>query len=121
MRMIRQDMGTNYMARVEAKAELTLRFSTIPGPLSVRNAPALVQFDVFVNSTRFLIKMKRSRFDKAFTQAKCYQSWNGTIKGRLGEPIEGGFEILDAGIQLFEKLSPQSSVNTEIQKVECKY
>jgi hypothetical protein len=37
------------------------------------------------------------------TSASEFADWAGAVSGKLGERTENGFEIIDAGIQLFEK------------------
>jgi hypothetical protein len=99
-----------FMARVVATAEIILRFSRLPAPLAVKDQPAMLQFDVFAGATRFLIKMKRSKFEKAINKVNNYQSWKGTITGKLGIIIKDGFELLEPGIQVFE-VAEETSAN----------
>jgi hypothetical protein len=37
------------------------------------------------------------------TSASEFADWAGAVSGKLGVRTENGFEIIDAGIQLFEK------------------
>jgi hypothetical protein len=37
------------------------------------------------------------------TSASEFADWAGAVSGKLGQRTENGFEIIDAGIQLFEK------------------
>jgi hypothetical protein len=37
------------------------------------------------------------------TNANEFADWAGAISGKLGQRTENGFEIIEAGIQLFEK------------------
>ncbi len=32
-----------------------------------------------------------------------FESWAGAVSGKLGQPKASGFEVIDAGIQIFEK------------------
>lgn len=39
----------------------------------------------------------------AETNASEFADWAGAVSGKLGQRTSNGFEIVDAGIQLFEK------------------
>ena len=39
----------------------------------------------------------------AETSASEFADWAGAVSGKLGQRTENGFEVIDAGIQLFEK------------------
>ncbi|WP_242055952.1 hypothetical protein [Nostoc flagelliforme] len=39
----------------------------------------------------------------AGTSASEFANWAGAVSGKLGQRTENGFEVIDAGIQLFEK------------------
>jgi hypothetical protein len=39
----------------------------------------------------------------AETNTSEFADWAGAISGKLGQRTENGFEMIDAGIQIFEK------------------
>jgi len=48
-----------------------------------------------------LINAKSRR--KAETNTAEFADWAGAISGKLGQRTENGFEVVDAGLQIFEK------------------
>lgn len=39
--------------------------------------------------------------------ASEFESWAGAVSGKLGQRTEKSFEVVDAGVQIFEKKKPQ--------------
>lgn len=39
----------------------------------------------------------------AETSASEFADWAGAVSGKLGQRTSNGFEVIDAGIQIFEK------------------
>jgi hypothetical protein len=37
------------------------------------------------------------------TSASEFADWAGAVSGKLGQRTENGFEVVDAGVQIFEK------------------
>ena len=36
------------------------------------------------------------------------RDWGGAVSGKLGQPTDNGFEVVDAGIKVFEKKAKES-------------
>ena len=37
------------------------------------------------------------------------RDWGGAVSGKLGQPTDNGFEVVDAGIKVFEKKAKEPS------------
>ena len=48
-----------------------------------------------------LINAKSWRKEEA--DAAAFSEWGGSVSGKLGKLTENGFEVVDAGIKVFEK------------------
>lgn len=53
---------------------------------------------------------------KAEANTVEFADWAGAISGKLGQREGGGFEVVDAGIQIFEKKPKE--VKLEVSSVE---
>ena len=36
------------------------------------------------------------------------RDWGGAVSGKLGQPTDNGFEVVDAGIKVFEKKAKEA-------------
>ena len=45
---------------------------------------------------------------KAEADAAAFSEWGGSVSGKLGKLTENGFEVVDAGIKVFEKKAKES-------------
>ncbi|MGK7872373.1 MAG: hypothetical protein AB4426_03375 [Xenococcaceae cyanobacterium] len=95
----------------EARAEITLKFNTIP---EVRTLPkSRVEFYLLApNGVVFTVNIKGKAWRKAEASMKEFPEWVAMVGGKLGNPTSNGFEIEGAGLQVFEK-KPKEPKQTE--------
>jgi hypothetical protein len=55
----------------------------------------------------------------AETSASEFADWAGAVSGKLGQRTENGFEIIDAGIQLFEKKAKEAKAEVGVAVAEA--
>ncbi|HEY9859587.1 MAG TPA: hypothetical protein V6D16_08780 [Candidatus Obscuribacterales bacterium] len=55
------------------------------------------------NGIVFTALINAKNWRKAEANATEFESWAGAVSGKLGQPTADGFEIVDAGVQIFEK------------------
>ena len=91
----------------EARAEIALKFSTIP---QVREVPnGRVEFDLTApNGVVFTANIKKKTWRKSEASMREYNHWVASVGGKLGNPTASGFELADAGLQVYEKKPKQS-------------
>lgn len=91
---------------MEAKSEITLKFGgSLPTATPVANKKVEVQLSD-QNGITFTAVINAKSWRKAETSASEFESWAGVVSGKLGQPTANGFEVVDAGIQIFEKKKP---------------
>ena len=86
----------------EARAEIALKFSTIP---QVRDIPnGRVEFDLTApNGVVFTANIKRKTWKKSEASMRELEHWVASVGGKLGNPTSSGFELEGAGLQVYEK------------------
>lgn len=92
---------------MEAKSEITLKFS---GSLPTATAAATKKVEIELtdqNGIVFTALINAKSWRKAEANASEFESWAGVVSGKLGQRTEKGFEVVDAGVQIFEKKKPQ--------------
>ncbi len=47
------------------------------------------------------------------------RDWGGAVSGKLGQPTDNGFEVVDAGIKVFEKKAKEPSPEDTTNGVEA--
>ena len=96
----------------EARAEIALKFTTIP---KVREVPnGRVEFDLTApNGVVFTANIKRKTWRKSEASMREYEHWVASVGGKLGNPTASGFELADAGLQVYEKKPKQPKVADE--------
>jgi hypothetical protein len=55
------------------------------------------------NGIVFTALINAKSWRKAETNASEFGDWAGAISGKLGQRTDNGFEVVDAGIQIFQK------------------
>jgi hypothetical protein len=55
----------------------------------------------------------------AETSASEFADWAGAVSGKLGQRTKNGFEIIDAGIQLFEKKAKEPKPDVAVAVTEA--
>ncbi len=67
------------------------------------------------NGVTFTALINAKSWRKAETDATTFSDWGGAVSGKLGQPTDNGFEVVDAGIKVFEKKAkepkPESTTN----------
>ena len=96
----------------EARAEITLKFNTIP---EVRELPkGRVEFYLKAQSgVVFTVNIKGKSWRKASENMQQFSNWVAAVGGKLGNPTPSGFEVADAGLQVFEKKAKQPKPTDE--------
>ena len=90
------------ISMIEARAEITLKFNTIPTVREIGNKK--VELDLLAsNGVVFTIALKGKSWRKAKSSMEEYADWIALVNGKLGNPTDKGFEVLEAGIQIWEK------------------
>lgn len=68
------------------------------------------------NGIVFTALVNTKSWRKAETNASDFADWAGAVSGKLGQRTATGFEVVDAGIQIFEKkprdTKPEVSIAT---------
>ncbi|MBD2458463.1 hypothetical protein H6G80_30905 [Nostoc sp. FACHB-87] len=88
---------------MQVKSEVTIKFS---GELPVATPAANKKVEVSLtdqNGIVFTAQVNAKSWRKAETNTSEFTDWAGAISGKLGQRTENGFEVIDAGIQIFEK------------------
>jgi hypothetical protein len=100
----------------EARSEITLKFSQLPEAKPAPNKKVEVQF-TDQNGIVFTAQLNAKSWRKAETSAAEFESWAGAVSGKLGKTAQG-FEVVDAGIQVFEKKAKEPKPEaTEAERV----
>jgi hypothetical protein len=88
---------------MEAKSEVTIKFSgELPTATPAENKKVEIEL-TDQNGIVFTAQVNAKSWRKAETNANEFADWAGAVSGKLGQKTPNGFEVIDAGIQLFEK------------------
>jgi hypothetical protein len=85
-----------------AKSEITLKFSELPEAKPAPNKKVEISL-TDQNGVSFTALINAKSWRKAEANASEFESWAGAVSGKLGQPTAKGFEVVDAGVQIFEK------------------
>ncbi len=55
------------------------------------------------NGVTFTALINAKSWRKAEADVAAFSDWGGAVSGKLGQPTANGFEVIDAGIKVFEK------------------
>lgn len=93
----------NIASMTQAKAEIILKFNTIP---KLRDLPnKRIEFDLATDEgSIFTVNIKAKTWRSAYKKIEQMDAWKATVKGKLGKPSTRGFELIEAGLQVFEIL-----------------
>ena len=97
-----------------AKSEIVLKFSELPQAKPLPDKKVEVEL-TDQNGIAFTAILNAKSWRKAEANAAGFEMWAGAISGKLGKGSQG-LEIVDAGIQIFEKkpkTAPEGSVGEE--------
>lgn len=94
---------------MEVKSEITIKISgSLPPVKPAPNKKVEVEL-VDQNGLQFRALINAKSWRKAEANASEFAEWVGAISGKLGHNPATGFEIVDAGIQIFEKKKKDST------------
>jgi len=86
----------------EARSEITLKFNSLPEAKPAANKKVEI-FLTDQSGVTFTALINAKSWRKAETDATTFSDWGGAVSGKLGQPTDKGFEVVDAGIKVFEK------------------
>ncbi|MBD2247446.1 hypothetical protein [Nostoc sp. FACHB-888] len=96
---------------MSVKSEVTIKFSgELPTAKPAENKKVAIEF-TDQNGIVFTAQVNAKSWRKAETSASEFADWAGAVSGKLGQRTENGFEIVDAGIQLFEKKAKEAKAD----------
>src|SRR5579883_1305093 len=99
----------NHQQVTIVKSEITLKFNEIPPADPAANKKVkLILADE--NENKFMIVLNSKSYKKATEAAASYAKYAGSISGKL---TPDGFEVLDAGIKIFEIKSTDQVLESE--------
>ncbi|WP_414545328.1 hypothetical protein [Nostoc sp. CCY0012] len=88
---------------MEVKSEVTIKFSgELPTATPTENKKVAIEL-TDQNGIVFTAQVNAKSWRKAETSASEFADWAGAVSGKLGQRTEKGFEVVDAGVQIFEK------------------
>jgi hypothetical protein len=99
----------------EARSEITLKFSQLPEAQPAANKKVEISL-TDQNGVTFTALINAKSWRKAESNAAEFESWAGAVSGKLGQATTNGFEVIDAGVQIFEKKAkepkPEDAANS---------
>ena len=105
----------------EVKSEITLKFNELPEATPAPNKKVELSL-TDQNGVVFTAFINSKSWRKAEADATAFSDWGGSVSGKLGQRTEKGFEVVDAGIKVFEKKAKEpkeevTAVNSEAMPV----
>ncbi len=96
-----------------ARSEITLKFNELPEVKPAANKKVEILL-TDQNGVTFSALINAKSWRKAEADAASFTDWGGAVSGKLGQPSANGFEVIDAGIKIFEKKAkePQPEATT---------
>ena len=98
----------------EARSEITLKFNSLPEAVPAANKKVEIRL-TDQNGVTFTALINAKSWRKAEADATTFSDWGGAVSGKLGQPTDNGFEVIDAGIKVFEKKAkeplPEAATN----------
>ncbi|MDF5722170.1 MAG: hypothetical protein PUP91_17120 [Rhizonema sp. PD37] len=93
------------------RSEITLKFNEIPPgePAPDKKVRVIVSDE---NDNKFVTLLNAKSYRKACETAATCSNYAGNISGKLGKLTDDGFEVLEAGIKVFE-VKPKEEVKGE--------
>ncbi len=86
----------------EARSEVTLKFNELPQALPAANKKVEIRL-TDQNGVTFTALINAKSWRKAEADVAAFSDWGGAVSGKLGQHTDNGFEVVDAGIKVFEK------------------
>ncbi len=91
-----------------ARSEITLKFNELPEARPAANKKIEISL-TDQNGVSFTALINAKSWRKAEANAAEFESWAGAVSGKLGQLTANGFEVVDAGIQIFERRAKESN------------
>ncbi|MBD2168642.1 hypothetical protein H6G04_30135 [Calothrix membranacea FACHB-236] len=88
---------------MEARSEITIKFS---GSLPIAKPAPNKKVEIELtdqNGIIFTALLNAKSWRKAEANASEFADWAGAVSGKLGVRTDNGFEVVEAGVQIFEK------------------
>jgi hypothetical protein len=101
-----------------AKSEITLKFNELPEAKPAANKKVEISL-TDQNGVTFTARINAKSWRKAEANTAEFASWAGAISGKLGQPAANGFEVVDAGIQIFERKSKESKPEDSVTSADA--
>ncbi|MDZ4876774.1 MAG: hypothetical protein CLLPBCKN_006209 [Chroococcidiopsis cubana SAG 39.79] len=89
-----------------ARSEITLKFNELPQVKPAENKKVEITL-TDQNGVTFTALVNAKSWRKAEADAANFSEWGGAVTGKLGQPIADGFEVVEAGVRIFEKKSKE--------------
>ena len=86
----------------QTKSEITLKFNELPQATPAPNKKVELEL-TDQNGVVFTALINAKSYRKAEGDIATFAEWGGAITGKLGSKTEQGFEVVDAGIKVFDK------------------
>lgn len=105
----------------EVKSEITLKFNELPETKPAPNKKVEIKL-TDQNGVIFTALINAKSWRKAEADAIAFSDWGGSVSGKLGQRTADGFEVVDAGIKVFEKKAKEpnpevTAVNSDVMPV----
>ena len=85
-----------------ARSEITLKFNELPEALPAPNKKVEISL-TDQNGVIFTALINALSWRLAEADAQSFSNWGGAVSSKLGQATANGFEVIDAGIKVFEK------------------
>ncbi len=102
----------------EAKSEITLKFNSLPEANPAANKKVEISL-TDQNGVTFTALINAKSWRKAEADVAAFSDWGGAVSGKLGQPTDNGFEVVDAGIKVFEKKAKEPKPEDTTNGVEA--
>lgn len=90
----------------QARSEIALKFNELP--LSKPAANKKIEITLTdQNGVSFTALVNVKSWRKAEADAASFSDWGGAVSGKLGQRTADGFEVVEAGVRIFEKKSKE--------------
>ena len=96
----------------QARSEITLKFNELPQVKPTENKKVEITL-ADQNGVTFTALVNAKSWRKAEADAANFNEWGGAVSGKLGQRTADGFEVVEAGVRIFEK-KPKSAVTEAV-------
>ena len=93
---------------VTGKLELTIKISELPNADTVENG--WKSFEIDCDGQIVSVTVKPKVWKKLEDAQANFPMWVAAVAGKMGQPIEKGFVLAEASIQVFEKKPKEPAV-----------